>query len=309
MENINKTIKIFFLTILLVSCSDKKIKSEKMEITKNKNNYTLIYDFPFNGEIMVNDVVIDKSLYGVLSGTELINYFILDNGKQSIKAEIFHPQYDKGGVISNDVLKKSTDEFALYNTIMDNGEVKNIQLINKLKFPEINSPVPFTKSEWNFNAELPFKLEGWKNSEDLSKWDKKELEKSVVAKYTELRQILNSGNGNEFVRQLEFSNKEFFIANYYNEGRKQEYLNNLKDDFSQQTNNVPLIENYNMRIMGNGKIVTLETLGRYKGQGILTTEDALNKKLYVIYVMLHKPKNSNDFQIVRMISYKTTLVK
>lgn len=275
---------------------------------QNKNqkgsNYTLVYEFPYSGEVLVNDVLIDKSIYGTLNGTEFINYFILDNGEQTIKTEL---KANKG-TISSESLKKVSTDFGIYNADMNNGELQNIQLIQKLNFPDLKTPVPNVTGQWKFKANLPFKLEGWKNSEDLSKWDKDKLEKEVVKKYNELREILNSGNSGEFVKELAFANKEFFVANYYNESKKNEFLSNLAKDFSKQKGLVPPIENYKLRIMGNGKVVALESSSDNDSQGVLTTKDIENKKIYVTYIMLHKPQNSDKFQIVRYLAYNTSLL-
>ncbi|MGV0919331.1 hypothetical protein ACTS94_02915 [Empedobacter falsenii] len=56
----------------------------------------------------------------------------------------------------------------------------SIQFIQKLNFPDLKTQVPIVSGQWDFKANLPFKLEGWKNSEDLSKCDKDKLEKEVV---------------------------------------------------------------------------------------------------------------------------------
>ncbi len=304
---INK-IKILAIAILLTNCSkSQKNISKSMDSTMENqkgSNYTLVYEFPYSGEVLVNDVLIDKSIYGTLNGTEFINYFILENGEQTIKTEL---KANKGTVSSESLRKASTD-FGIYNADMNNGELQNIQLIQKLNFPDLKTPVPIVSGQWNFKANLPFKLEGWKNSEDLSKWEKDKLEKEVVKKYNELRDILNSGNSGEFVKELAFANKEFFIANYYNESKKNEFLSNLTKDFSKQKGLVIPIENYKLRIMGNGKVVALESLSDNDSQGVLTTKDIENKKIYVTYIMLHKPQNSDKFQIVRYLAYNTSLL-
>lgn len=304
---INK-IKILAIAVLLTNCSkSQKNISKSMDSTMENqkgSNYTLVYEFPYSGEVLVNDVLIDKSIYGTLNGTEFINYFILENGEQTIKTEL---KANKGTVSSESLRKASTD-FGIYNADMNNGELQNIQLIQKLNFPDLKTPVPIVSGQWNFKANLPFKLEGWKNSEDLSKWEKDKLEKEVVAKYNELREILNSGNSGEFVKELAFANKEFFIANYYNESKKNEFLSNLTKDFLKQKGLVIPIENYKLRIMGNGKVVALESLSDNDSQGVLTTKDIENKKIYVTYIMLHKPQNSDKFQIVRYLAYNTSLL-
>ncbi|ANH82685.1 hypothetical protein A8C56_18405 [Niabella ginsenosidivorans] len=301
---------LLLVAIVCVNCSGTTQKQKNKEKDMgHPNNYTLIYDFPLDGEMMVNDVVIDKSLYGNLSGTEFINYFILKNGQQKIQTELTHPYLLQGKLIDSNTLKSASEEFALYNTQSNNGEVQEIQLLKKLNFPDLKAPTPSVKSEWSFDAQLPFELEGWKNSEDLSSWDPKALETAVVKKFNQLRDLLNSGDGQQFVNELTFSNNEFFISNYYTDDQKKAYLKNLVEDFSQQKDRVPPVENYRLRVMGGGKVVTLETMGKFKGQGALTTDVPEKNKLYAIYVMLDKPKNSKDFRVVRMLSFKTGLIK
>ncbi|WP_347220128.1 hypothetical protein [Chryseobacterium sp.] len=292
-----------FMLFLTAICHHVLPQKNTTEKTNKGNNYTLVYEFPYDGEVLVNDVLADKSIYRVLNGTEFINYFILENGEQTIKAELTANM----GSISSESLKKTSSDFGIYNANIENGEVQNIQPIQKLNFPEFKTSVPSIVGEWKFNANLPFKLEGWKNSEDLSKWEKDKLEKEVVKKFNELRDILNAGNSSEFLKQLAFANKEFFIANYYSEERKKEFLSNLSDDFTKQKNLVSPIENYRLRLMGNGKVVALETVSN-DSQGILTTKDSKNKTTYVTYIMLHKPHNSESLEVVRYIAYSTGLL-
>lgn len=302
-----KIISYLLLTFFITSCSQKVTEKEKRTMNLN-NNYTLIYNFPFNGEILINDVVLDKHLYGNLTGTEFINSYILKNGIQKIKIKLYSSQLDKGKLISEDELKKSSEEFALYNTILDNGEISNLQLLQKLHFPNINKPLPIIECEWSFNAELPFELKGWKDAENLSNWDRDKLEKAVVLKYKGLQELLNSEKSNLFLKELELANNEYFISNYYTEQQKKEYLSNLNEDFSLLKGKVPIVKDYNMRIMGDGKVVVLESLGKYKGLGILTTEDVVNKKLYPVYIMLYKPLDSTEFKIIRFFSYKVDMI-
>ncbi|MFV0531640.1 MAG: hypothetical protein ACK5MD_09430 [Flavobacteriales bacterium] len=304
---INK-IKIMAVAILLTSCSksqENTTKSMKTEIeNKNGSNYTMIYDFPYNGDVLINDVLVDKSIYGVLNGTEFINSFILDNGEQDITIELKSNKEN----ITSEQIKKSSNDFGIYNATFENGEIQNIQTLQKLNFPEISTPVSATVGKWKFNASLPFKLNGWKNSEDLSKWDKNKLEIEVVKKFDELRDLLNAGNSSGFLKELRFANDEFFIANYYDENKQKEFLSNLSNDFTKQKGLVPSIENYKMRIMGNGRVIALETLSSNDSQGILTTKDINNKKIYVTYIMLHKPQNSENFEVVRYLAYSTSLL-
>lgn len=82
----------------------------------------------------------------------------------------------------------------------------------------------------------------------------------------------------------------------------------MTTDFSKQKGLVPPIENYKLRIMGDGKIVALESCCTHDSQGILTTIDTINKKIQVTYIMLTMPQNAKDFEVVRYLAYTTDLL-
>lgn len=303
-----KILALLILTFFITACSQST--NEKKEKSKNmiKNNYTLIYNFPFCGEVLVNNVVLDKHLFDNLTGTEFLNSYILDNGSQKISVKLYSP-FHRDTLISPEELKKSSEEFALYNTVVENNEIKDLKLIQKLDFPTNDKSLPLIEYEWKFQSNLPFELQGWKNGENLNNWDQDKLQQAVVGKFQQLREMLDQGNTKAFMKELEFSNTEYFISNYYSENKKSEYLENLSSDLLLLKGKVPQINNYKIRIMGDGKVVTLEAINKYEGLGVLTTEDLVNKKLYPIYIMLYKPSNSSDFKIVRFFSYKVSLVK
>ncbi|QCE43138.1 hypothetical protein [Psychroserpens sp. NJDZ02] len=121
-----------------------------------------------------------------------------------------------------------------------------------------------------------------------------------MAKFTELRALLNSGNSKGFMKQLEFRNSEFYKANYFNSSQILAYEANLTATFNGFKNKMLPIEHYTMRILGDGKVVSLERIGTYEGQGVLIAENKDTKKLYKNYILLHIPPGQNDFEIVRI---------
>lgn len=297
---------LFVCLFITVSCKKVGDKKESFNMDVLKKEYGINYELPFRGEILINNILVDKDFYNRIGGFGYINNCILKNGTQSVQVNLSHPFVEKGGLIKSDVLFNIND-FIIYTVLKEQGKVSALDTVKKLDFPEIQEPVPFIKYEWKFEAELPFELEGWKNSQDLTKWDEKELEKKTVSKFNELRNILNSGNGAAFVKELEFANKEYFIANYFTENQKEEYISNLIGQYGELKGLVPSIENYKMRIMGDGKVVTLERLEKYRGQGILTSENKESGDLYLIYTMLHIPKGKENFEIVRINSQMTSI--
>lgn len=306
-----KIINFFIGVTLLLSC---KNEGEKNSFKKNNEMnsaiekvYMLNHEIGFPAEILINDLICEIDLEENPFSPSMLNQFILNKGKQFLKIKIISPFIMSKGLIKAENIKKLNEDLAIYSIERKGEVIINHKLIKKIDFPEIEQPVPFIEYEWEFEAALPFELEGWKNSENLENWDAKVLEKKVLDKFTELRELLNTGNGEDFVKELDFANKEFFIANYFSEKQKQEYTANLIATYSEHKDIMPVIENYRVRIMGDGKVVTLENLGKYKGQSVLTAENKEKDVLYLNYVMLHKPKNSDDFKIVRINSQMTSI--
>ncbi len=298
---------IIFQASLTLSCksntdSNKIIqKNAKMKYLKNKT-YMLNYDISYPAEILLNDLIIEIDLEENPFSPSLLNDYILKNGKQHLRIKIFHPNNINGSAIKPEIIAKLNEDLEIFVFYKVDEEIDSMKSIKKLNFPKLDLPVPYIEHTWEFEAELPFDLIGWENSEDLSKLDRDILEEKVLQKFNQLRDLLNSGNGAGFVKELAFANKEYFIANYFTPDQHKEYTNNLIEAYSEHKGIMPPIENYRMRILGNGKVVALENLGKYKGQGVLTAEAKNSDTLFQNYIMLHIPNGSKDFEIVRINS-------
>src|SRR5690606_29555647 len=186
------------VTLLLVSCNNhSKNQNESvadninMKTEKMKNIYYVNYNFTFPFEIAVNDMVVAKEMTSGMAGPERINHYILDNGEQLIKIKVFPPKGYNNGLLKQKDLDILEEQSAIYNV---NSSTNDFDTVLPLKFNKIDRDLPFVEQEWKFKADLPFDLIGWKNSKDLTQWDKEELEKAVLDKFRELHDQLNSGS-------------------------------------------------------------------------------------------------------------------
>ncbi|WP_165750327.1 hypothetical protein [Cellulophaga sp. Z1A5H] len=271
-----------------------------------RKEYSLYYDLNLPFEILLNDVIVVNNVDTGMDGPDQLNQFIHENGEQKIKIRLTHPFVKNGGMIKPKDLTLIDDKLRIYlkDESVNDGKT---QLIKALKFPVITHEVPYLESEWVFNAEVPFQLKGWKNSKDLRTIDHKELKKKVFAKFEDLRKLLNAGNSNDFMKELEFRNTEFYSASYFSPSQILAHEENLTATFDKFKNNMLPLEPYTMRILGDGKVVSLERIGKYEGQGVLVAEDKETKTLYTNYVLLHIPSGKNAFEIVRMNSLITSI--
>lgn len=282
----------------------KEMKNYKIEKYDYKHDKKIFYGIGVSAfasvEIYVDDILLErKETSGNLSlGIEL-NDWLLENGTHTYKVR-YLPQKGKNMVLP--YLLKETD------ITIDRWEyVKNSvkrPLSNKENYTDVRiripvppEPVPVWEIKGEFEVTgLPYKLEGWQNSQDLSKMDKDVLKKEVVAYYNYYRGLLNNGKIEESLLEEHKKNSEVAIATYDDPNWYLEEKN-MKQILTFKNSMLP-IENYTMEIFGKGKLVRLiKNKSPLKGKGVLIRETPT--RWSSIGVVLHKPKGSDSFKIIR----------
>lgn len=263
--------------------------------------YMLSLQCDYNIEVFINDLIVLKNIEGNFMGAENLNKYILKNKKQKIKVKIKHPNWQKGKMISFEDMEN------IKIGIIE-STIQKDTLIRKFDLVQFKDQIPVIEQEWEFKAELPIYCDNLENSEDLSKWDEKELEKVVVNRFTELRDLLNDGNGNKMYTEVKKATESIFIAEYMDNSEQQEFSTNITDFFASHKGTMLPIENYHIRLMGNGKAVALEyATGKLQGLGILSSEDIEENTRNINYFILHKPKGSEKFEVFRYNSSYTAI--
>ncbi|WP_026449533.1 hypothetical protein [Aequorivita capsosiphonis] len=299
---IKKTVLIV-LTIIMISCKGpEKDKTFNLNDTMNykskisKTQYYLNYNLFMSYEIYINDVKITNNIEsGPVSGLEYLNEYILSSGKQTIR--LIDRTYRENPNIPDDSFQRMKME--IFTT--DENE-ENQAMLKALEFPKTSVPKPYYyENTWEFEAEVPYTLEGWSNGEDLTKMDEKELMKLTVAKFEQLRQLLNTGKVDEFIEENAKGYEEFVISNYYQK-KWAEYDENIREGFADQRGNLLPLEHYQMRISGNGKLVSLERIDKeFRGESALLAVDKEENTLYTNRVYLFMPKGSHTLKPIRLI--------
>ena len=172
--------------------------------------------------------------------------------------------------------------------------------------------VPYFEQEWDVElTELPYELEGWSKGQDLRKWDKKELEKKVVAYYQKLWRILNNGEGEKYVEVWKKADQELFSYYYTTQERYLKLVENTIEDVEEYCKGTMIpLEDYEMKLYAEGKLVCLERKTHtkefnnkspldIKGWSPLISKG--EKSGAADYpVKLYLPEGSNEFVIIRM---------
>jgi len=294
-------------TLLFVCCSNEKKESNQpaneQNITKkipSMKSYLLNHEIRnVDYEIYLNDFLVGQSHENNgIPGPYKLNQYIFSNGKQEVRIKISANKNQKE--ITSEILNEISRNTGIY--LLQNKDYNNIQEVKKLEFPKLEKPVPSYEFKWEFDAEATPGINNLNNSQDISKMDKSKLYDEVFAKYDELRNLLHSGNGDQFMKEISKAKNDLFIADGLSEEGQKKYNENLKNYFSSHKDLLPDFKEFTIKILGHGRAVALENISQNKGMGVLSAEDKKEGMLNSNYIILHKPKGSDSFEVFRYSS-------
>ena len=302
---------ILILAILLLNCSNAQKKMEIQQIPLKKQ-ITYMIDITTRTPVIVyvNDIKVSE--LNMPLGTAIdLNPYVLKNGKYKIKLQIF-PLFRKGDTL---VAKKNILDcqlfFGSYIRNKKTDEILNYKADIALPIIAPSTDVPYFEQEWEVEiTDLPYELDGWSKGQDLRKWDKDKLEKKVVAYYQKLWHILNNGEGGEWTKLTQKRINETAIFYYESQEENQEAIKNNQQNIEKYcTNNMIPLEDYEMKLYAEGKLVCLERKTHTKEFNNKSPLDIKGwsplirkgKKSGAGYynILLYLPIDSNEFVIIR----------
>ena len=300
---------VFLCFILLFNCHNAQKKMETQQIPLEKQiTYIIALSMRVPYELYINDIKADCDYVGANSGVDM-NPYILKNGKYKVKLRIF-PAFKAGEkLIEFDDIEKSNISFDSYIRNKETNEILNYKADVALPIVAPKEDVPYFEQEWDVElTELPYELEGWSKGQDLRKWDKKELEKKVVAYYQKLWHILNNGEGERYMDLWKQADQELMFYDYetdYDSIYKEESEEIKKNC----TDNMIYLEDYEMKLYAEGKLVCLERkthtreFNNYSPLDIKGWSPLIRKGRKSgaedFPVKLYLPEGSNEFVIIR----------
>ena len=301
---------LFIFIILLFNCHNTQntgeMKIQQIPLEK-QITYIIALSMRVPYELYINDIKADCDYVGANSGVDM-NPYILKNGKYKVKLRIF-PAFKAGEkLIASKDIKNSNISFGSYIRNRETDEILNYEdKLLPITAPTID--VPYFEQEWEVEiTDLPYELEGWSKGQDLRKWDKKELEKKVVAYYQKLWKMLNDGDGERFMKLWEKADDENAIYDYdteIDEANKSE----IADIKKHCVNRMIPLEDYEMKLYAEGRLVCLERkthtreFNNYfpldlKGWSPLVRKGQVRGGAE-FPVKLYLPEGSNEFVIIR----------
>lgn len=304
----------------LAACQENKSKAgkqdkkhEMLDIYKQVRDYPdkPWYEIEFSQdacgyEILINDLPVYRYfMFGSSNGQRIqINDQILKSGKQSITIRLFPPQlsdqtYSKVLVdatkFSVKVLHHKFDGPAEdYKTDFE-FKTRNQQGTEKFT----GSGQKFFEFTGYFEAKVPYNVDGWGNSKDLSKENQDGLLKQAVIAYNKYRDILIKKDTTAYASMM--YDKEVEMAKTYYWSKPQDSKDRWGDLKKPvlRDKDVLKLGDYKMVLYANGRILALQPTSQlYKDYlSAIHVQTSANDFGYSFF--LHKKTGSNELTPIR----------
>ncbi|PKB41923.1 hypothetical protein AX016_0077 [Cellulophaga sp. RHA19] len=309
---------------LSVACNSQ-VNPEVQEIFSNLGENVIANDEAYNAniwigacsyEVLINDMRVDYffgRLNGTISGSIPINPYILKTGWQTWTIRVYPEWKDRSFFDTNGISEGALVELQINKyKYKPNGDVETLYESEKFerkkpegdydaKFPDAGKP--YVEYKGKFYAEVPYELEGWSNSQDLSKEDKDELFEELLKEYNTYRDLITNKELPEIARNIHKMKKERAITNSDSNEEVQETIANFIKLWGQDMTMYP-IENVALKMYGNGKVVALERFDvrgetPLIGQYWLEKDGGKHDTANVFSLYFHRPKGSSKLEVIR----------
>ncbi len=161
---------------------------------------------------------------------------------------------------------------------------------------------PVAIYEGTFEAKVPYKLSGWSESKDLSKEDQEQLLVEVLRATQAYANCFKSKDTVGVTNLVYNKEVEYQQANFCGKEDSEEQWKYYLENFNLPDAIVQPIENYKMRIYGDGRLVTLERNDfPYIGEPVVRINymEGNRKMISYLFATFHKPKGSDKLEIIR----------
>ncbi|WP_316804295.1 hypothetical protein [Pedobacter nototheniae] len=291
---------------------------EQLKFIKRSANEPLYYIYVNHEqcffEVLVNDI--PRFQYfedGSMMTPITLNNYIYHSGKQTITYRLC-PQtkrtYGEGFNILTPYTKFDVKLYVHNNADTTNSFDKQKLLLSHHAATKadgksfIGDGKDYYEYTLSFDAVVPYRLDGWENSKDLSKMDQKELLTKTEKAYQYYWNLIKDKKSDDYFRLIFKGNAAEITATYISQEALKESESEDKFIFNEATFKLEPLNNYKMHLYGNGKIVCLEQTsedlrlknktpiwGKYK-----TAEGETRVRFNKIY--LHIPKGKDTFEIL-----------
>lgn len=263
-------------------------------------------------EILLNDVPVITyfGLGGGFSQTKEINQYVLKSGKQDISIRIYPQKKDEtsfDALVSKTAkvkisIKKSKEPLSLLDKAEARG--KGIQTeweVLSFETPKIETDKPYFEFKTSFTAadkDISWKIKGWSESKDLR--NESDLRKQVDVFYAKFKDVLANKKQQEYLNLLKTSIHEEALSKPWFDDYEKDLTQEILQYASEERSFIYPCQDAEMKFYGDGKIVTVICKDMTSfGYSPLISKTAKRAMPKVHTIYLHKPKNSDELEIIR----------
>lgn len=275
-----------------------------------------------NYEVLINDYPVDRYFgpaNGSLSGSVPINIAILRPGLQTWKIRVYpvRNRVEKQGKVTLESqaeiqdgarvalriegirFKVNGDVEKRFGKVMEfSAPLEKDQQTGQSKFADAGQA--FVEYSGTFQADVPYELPGWSESEDLTKTDTLALKQALVDTYQQFASWLQEGDLEQMAVAKLKAEEEKAQAYFYDERTNKDFVSTFIERWGQPGLQMQPLENFKLSFYGDGKLVTLTDVidggsplwGNYK-----LPNGAYKHNTYFLY--FHRPKGKQTLQIIR----------
>jgi len=238
-------------------------------------------------EIRVNDVpVIILDLPGQASSMVPVNFAILENGVQTVDAKMLpHP-----GQTTVDPNASLEYRVKLYDV---SYEFVFKEQLKEYVFPKAEKPLPYSRKLDQFNAQIPYQLEGWRKGVNLK--DVEDAGLKLKRAYDRLALSIRNKQYDQFKNAL--ANRENIMATsmYLSEGESVRRVANLIKDFEDGFEVMPLAPDAVLHYYANGKMAAYR---RVNGEPALFLQNLEKKEELSLDLLFYIPEGKTEFEVI-----------
>lgn len=292
-----------------------KEKTEQMMLNIYKEvrtyDYSPLYEVEFISdacgyEILINGVPLHRYLLSGSANEQRIpiNDQILTSGKQEIVIRLFPPQLSDMSWSPTLVDDSKFNLKVIYHAI--DGSIDNPKKV--FEFTSSNKPgtEKFLGSgqkvfefQGFFDVTVPYQIEGWKNSKDLSKENPDKLLKEAVAAYSNFRNVLIRKDVNAYASMMYDKEVELAKAFYWNTSADSKERWDEMSTAVREKRDILLIKEFKMVLYAGGKVLALQpTSQMYKDYLSIIHAQTDDEDIQISF-LLHKKPGSTELTPVR----------
>lgn len=330
-----RSILTYYVVVLfgLSSCAQTKKKQDKdmnsiidkyverIASQVKRYNYEPIYYMRINKnyclvEVLVNDFPIhsDYQLSNYATPIE-INHAILKSGTQTLTYRLY-PVEDliKQEYGYGDTVTTLVDNTSLSISIIevDNRSDKKLDdekvvmthttILNK-EGDFVASGKPYYEFTFEFEAKVPYELEGWSSGKDLTKVDSILLRPRVVKFYKKVKEIYENKDLESYLSIFSSSDLIGFQTYYYDKEKIKKAYQHEYEVMNNPTSKIQSFNSFELVFYGNKKLVFLsqkEMFYRLRKKSSLwlkyEKEDRIRAKFFGLY--LYMPKGGDELKVI-----------